>query len=267
MARWTKLDAFWATGLDVAIALSVAVFAAANPGRWEWGTPAAWVTALALVWRRRYPIAVAVAGSAVAAVQLALDPTYGHVSDMGLAVAWYSAVMHARTMRTVLIAGGAVLSIWIAVIGAASLEAPGFRDGTDIGSVEDDSAFVAIGVAVICVAYARRLRRQRLAEQLAALEERAATAERERDHLARLAAAEERASIARELHDVVAHNLAVMIVQADAPASRSSRIRRGPAKRCGRLVSRAATRSAICTASSGCCAATAGRPTRTTCAG
>lgn len=50
---------------------------------------------------------------------------------------------------------------------------------------------------------------------MASLEERAATLERERDHLARLAAADERAAIARELHDVVAHSLSVMIVQAD----------------------------------------------------
>lgn len=50
---------------------------------------------------------------------------------------------------------------------------------------------------------------------VATLEERAATLERERDHLARIAVADERAAIARELHDVVAHSLAVMIVQAD----------------------------------------------------
>jgi signal transduction histidine kinase len=50
---------------------------------------------------------------------------------------------------------------------------------------------------------------------VAGLEERAATAERERDHLATIAVAEERATIARELHDVVAHSMAVMIVQAD----------------------------------------------------
>jgi signal transduction histidine kinase len=50
---------------------------------------------------------------------------------------------------------------------------------------------------------------------VATLEERAATLEREREHLARIAVADERAAIARELHDVVAHSLAVMIVQAD----------------------------------------------------
>jgi signal transduction histidine kinase len=47
------------------------------------------------------------------------------------------------------------------------------------------------------------------------LEERAATLEREREHLAQIAVADERAAIARELHDIVAHSLAVMIVQAD----------------------------------------------------
>jgi signal transduction histidine kinase len=49
----------------------------------------------------------------------------------------------------------------------------------------------------------------------AALEERAARAERERDAQAQVAAAAERARIARELHDVIAHNLSVMVAQAD----------------------------------------------------
>ena len=47
------------------------------------------------------------------------------------------------------------------------------------------------------------------------LEERAATADREREAESRAAVAEERTRIARELHDVVAHSMAVMIVQAD----------------------------------------------------
>jgi signal transduction histidine kinase len=48
-----------------------------------------------------------------------------------------------------------------------------------------------------------------------ALEDRAARLEAERDAQAQVAAAAERARIARELHDVVAHNVSVMVVQAD----------------------------------------------------
>jgi signal transduction histidine kinase len=52
--------------------------------------------------------------------------------------------------------------------------------------------------------------------QAAAAEERAIEAERQREAAARLAVAEERARIARELHDIVAHALSVMVLQVGA---------------------------------------------------
>ena len=69
---------------------------------------------------------------------------------------------------------------------------------------------------VLCWAWGRltRVRRAYLVE----LEDRAARLERERDAQAKVAVAAERARIARELHDVVAHNVSVMIVQADGAA-------------------------------------------------
>jgi signal transduction histidine kinase len=57
--------------------------------------------------------------------------------------------------------------------------------------------------------------RQRVAEAEEA-EDRAARAERDRETAARIAVAEERARIARELHDIVAHSVSVMVLQVGA---------------------------------------------------
>ena len=54
------------------------------------------------------------------------------------------------------------------------------------------------------------------AAQAEAAEERAVHAERERESAARIAVAEERARIARELHDIVAHSVSVMVLQVGA---------------------------------------------------
>jgi signal transduction histidine kinase len=62
------------------------------------------------------------------------------------------------------------------------------------------------------VGYALRERDQ----QTEAAEERARRAERERESAARVAVAEERARMARELHDVVAHAVSVMVLQVGA---------------------------------------------------
>ena len=81
------------------------------------------------------------------------------------------------------------------------------------GHSVSELAFVPLQFAVGWVAgYAVRER----AERAEAAEVRAATAELERDAAARIAVAEERARIARELHDIVAHAVSVMVLQVGA---------------------------------------------------
>jgi signal transduction histidine kinase len=75
---------------------------------------------------------------------------------------------------------------------------------------------VAVGLLILTAVWvfgdSRRTRR----EQVEMIEERAVRAERERDEQARLAVREERTRIAREMHDIVAHSVSVMVVQAGA---------------------------------------------------
>jgi signal transduction histidine kinase len=66
------------------------------------------------------------------------------------------------------------------------------------------------------IAWAAGFALRERAEKAEAAEMRAAQAEREREAAARIAVAEERARIARELHDIVAHAVSVMVLQVGA---------------------------------------------------
>ena len=77
------------------------------------------------------------------------------------------------------------------------------------------SNFVFITLRFVVAWLAGYALRER-AEQAEAAEQRAIQAEREREAAARVAVAEERARIARELHDIVAHAVSVMVLQVGA---------------------------------------------------
>jgi signal transduction histidine kinase len=70
--------------------------------------------------------------------------------------------------------------------------------------------------ALFAIAWLAGFAMRERAEQAEAAEVRATQAERERDAAARIAVAEERARIARELHDIVAHAVSVMVLQIGA---------------------------------------------------
>ncbi|GIH18148.1 sensor histidine kinase [Rugosimonospora africana] len=168
--------------------------------------------AVALLGRRRYPLVVMALVSLGGLLQVLLyspwhDP---QLYDIAVLIAMYSVVKYGRRLWHGLLAAVPV------VIGCGIELERHINAAPDLPRlarlwVEESAFLMAVCVAVWLSAYTVRTRRL----YVAGLEERAATAERERDHLARIAVATERASIARELHDVVAHSMAVMIVQAD----------------------------------------------------
>ncbi|MDQ0599977.1 signal transduction histidine kinase [Streptomyces canus] len=87
-------------------------------------------------------------------------------------------------------------------------------DGTALGNAAK-AIFLTVPFALAWVlGDSIRTRRAYFAQ----LEERASRLEKEREAQAKVAVAAERARIARELHDVVAHNVSVMVVQADGAA-------------------------------------------------
>jgi len=165
-----------------------------------------------LLWRRRRPVAVFVVVCAVtAAVLLPIDPlrTTWNVAGFAAAAgaALYAVVRYAASVRAGALAGA------VAVFGGAAVEVqqgmhpfalPMTTDG--VGRALAGTLFAAVGVWA--VAFIGRL-------YLSGTAERAQAAERERDQSTRIAVAEERARIARELHDIVAHSLSVMIVHAN----------------------------------------------------
>jgi signal transduction histidine kinase len=79
-----------------------------------------------------------------------------------------------------------------------------------------DTGQIVLMPVLFAIAWLAGFALRERAEQAEAAETRAATAERERDAAARIAVAEERVRIARELHDVVAHAVSVMVLQVGA---------------------------------------------------
>ncbi|MEA2155759.1 MAG: hypothetical protein QOE11_1899, partial [Solirubrobacteraceae bacterium] len=154
--------------------------------------------ALPLLWRRRHPMAVFAAIAAVALVQLALDVR--STGDLALLVIMYTVAL-TQSRR---IAMGAVAALEVGVL-VATLR-------WSHGSVLE--GFVALSAMVIAAVVLGLNIRQRRA-LVGSLQERAVRLELERDQQGRLATAAERARIAREMHDIVAHNLTVMIALAD----------------------------------------------------
>jgi signal transduction histidine kinase len=158
---------------------------------------------LTLLLRRSFPFgapaAMFLVSAALSFLDDALIPSQGGVFLAGMAAALLLGRL--RDDRQ------ARIGLVIVLVGTGTIE---YNDrAQDVGGVLYPVVMFAISWLV---GHALRER----AEQTEAAEERAARAERDREVAARVAVAEERGRIARELHDVVAHAVSVMVLQVGA---------------------------------------------------
>ncbi|HEX6150483.1 sensor histidine kinase [Nocardioides sp.] len=158
---------------------------------------------LTLLGRRRFPFAAPAATWLASAVLSFVDGEL-IVNQSGLFLAGMGAAVLLGNQRSPrqAYAGLAIVVASAAVVVSRSADAR----AEDVLSIP-----VLFGIGWL-IGFALRERTQRTE----AAEERAARAEREREAAARVAVAEERGRIARELHDVVAHAVSMMLLQVGA---------------------------------------------------
>ncbi|MFG3499201.1 sensor histidine kinase [Streptomyces sp. NPDC047928] len=203
----TGVDSFWAALL---FAFSMLWVAEVPVGAEPPAVAAVIVLLLCLVvaLRRKAPEKMLLLAAALGVAQLVLDIAT-NPADFAMLVVIYTVAAHdgARwASRFALIGGVCAAPISQVRWPVENVSVPGKIFFTVVMTVPFVLAWV-LGDSM-------RTRRAYFAQ----LEERASRLEREREAQAKVAVAAERARIARELHDVVAHNVSVMVVQADGAA-------------------------------------------------
>jgi signal transduction histidine kinase len=200
-------------GLDVAIALLVVVGmlelvlgrdSADAPRTTLWFTaPAIGLMALPLFARRRFPFAAPATywllAATVSFVDGRLFPFVESIYLVGVAISFLLGNLRDPVRARIglaVVLGGAALVVY---------NLPGHSTS--------ELFFIPL---VFVVSWLAGLALRERADQAEEAELRAVQAEREREAAARIAVAEERARIARELHDVVAHAVSVMVLQIGA---------------------------------------------------
>jgi signal transduction histidine kinase len=179
------------------------------------------VLAVLVVLRRRYPTATFAIAAAIGAVQVTLGsrPASGTAiagafqpvsADVAIIVLLYT--LAANRPRRVSLYGLAVCLVGITYV---VIQWP-LSHGRETPQHMLLFALV-LGVPTVSAWVLGQTMAYRRA-YYAWLEERARRAEAERDTRAQIAVAAERARIAREMHDVIAHNVSVIVVQADGAA-------------------------------------------------
>jgi signal transduction histidine kinase len=157
-----------------------------------------------LLWRRNRPVQVFLVVAAASAARLLIGRPESDVV-LAIAVAVYSVSVYGPERERLVVAGLAVATV---IAGAGGLLVSGGEHGPWSALLAPG----AVGLAGWVVGDYLRSRRRYLAD----LEARAERLQLEAEQARERAAGEERLRIARELHDVVAHQVSLMAIQAGA---------------------------------------------------
>ncbi|MCQ4081000.1 sensor histidine kinase [Streptomyces sp. RB6PN25] len=203
----TGVDTFWGVILFAVSALEVMQHTPFTGRERLLDLLAAFALSLAVALRRRRPERMLLLTVAVGAGQLAADVQISPADFAMLVIVYTVASTGARWASLLALVGG---------LCAAPLAQWRWHSSFDTGwTWLIQAVFLTIPFALAWViGDSLRTRRAYYAQ----LEERAERLQREREAQSKAAVAAERARIARELHDVVAHNVSVMVVQADGAA-------------------------------------------------
>ncbi len=168
---------------------------------------------LPLAWRRRNPVGSVIAVYAAGLLHILVGLPTLMPADLAVLVALYSVTVHGPrwahwTAIGSAVVGSLVLATAMAVLGMAGYGNPAEMAGTAM-------VFWVFCSACAVATWAFGLMRRSRRETIAALRDRAERLEVERDQQAQIATAAERTRIAREMHDIVAHSLSVVVAQAD----------------------------------------------------
>ena len=171
---------------------------------------------LPLAWKRTRPVTAAAIQAAACLLQLVLVPETGLPADIFVLVTVYSLAVHAPRWASL---SGLALALIGGMLFIFQYYFAPLRDtglfAVNAGLIGRFVIFVVAidAVILLCWTFGDLARTRRLA--LEALRDHARRLEVERQQERDLAAADERTHIAREMHDIVAHSLSVIITQAD----------------------------------------------------
>lgn len=198
---WRRLDPMWLDAALVGVLLVVPAMTGLLGSNGTYAVDALLI--LPLLLRRRAPVFSFTAICLLLLVQAVVSdvPRYG---DIALLFGLYAIAAY-----------GPRWSVWASLATGFLGAATAVLSWGQLQDVKDLVAnFVLLTTMVFAAWLLGYLARTRRA-YVASLEERAAQLERDAEQQTQIATAAERARIAREMHDVVAHSLSVMVVQAD----------------------------------------------------